>query len=817
MIENRLMTADGRETAKLYWSNHLSGELPRVALPGQKPQSSAYTRAEFRLNVPELLASRLTRIAKQNDLSMFAVLLAAGKAWISRLTGQEDIPVTVPVYSLTVPESEASNRRLVVRDRLSPEQSFRDTLSQVKMTLSECYRHQLFPLRQIEEELGYPGGKGMWSAIAFAMEDLHLAEHIGALADGSHEAAFVIGKREGELTVAVRYNGDIFHEEAIRSYAEGYLYATEQLLDHPDRAISEVRLTTEEEWSRIVHSFNDTKAPYSGDCTIHELFERQAAENPDHAAVISGGSTATYREMNDKANKLAALLRQTGIGPGSYVAVLTDRSVEMITAVLAILKAGGAYVPLDPGYPRTRIETILTSLPIRCIVTKASVMRPFQELTRKLPNLADVVYLDVPTERPGPEQVQEQRVRALWDRITEESFDWVTAGGFISSYDGQPFGEAEVAEYRDRVVSLARAAIGPDSSVLEIGCGSGLISFELAPLVSKYVGLDPSEKMLERNRATAEELGLQGTEWISGFAHDLEGQAEASYDLIVLASTAQFFPGYAYLENIVELALRCLKPGGTLLLADIMDLRKKDEFRESLEAYKKLHGTESRTRSVPDYELYCDEDFFYDLQADYGQIGEVGVLHRTEGFRNELGYRYDVVVKKAERVGESAVAPERAHAKRKTIWTAYHVDRQSAKELVSGAVPDNEAYVIFTSGSTGTPKGVVVRHKPVINVIEWVNRHHGVGPGDVLLFLTPLCFDLSVYDIFGTLAAGGTIRIASDDEAKDPERLLAILRSEPVTIWDSAPAALQQLVPYLRMNSAPSAAPAVRTDFVSSC
>jgi amino acid adenylation domain-containing protein len=110
--------------------------------------------------------------------------------------------------------------------------------------------------------------------------------------------------------------------------------------------------------------------------------------------------------------------------------------------------------------------------------------------------------------------------------------------------------------------------------------------------------------------------------------------------------------------------------------------------------------------------------------------------------------------------------------------------------------PDAVAYVIYTSGSTGRPKGVVVRHRAAVNTIDWVNRTFGVGPKDRLLFVTSLSFDLSVYDIFGVLGAGGCVRVADETESRDPARLAEILRSEEITMWDSAPAALQQLVPF---------------------
>ncbi|HSF39388.1 MAG TPA: non-ribosomal peptide synthase/polyketide synthase [Thermoanaerobaculia bacterium] len=134
------------------------------------------------------------------------------------------------------------------------------------------------------------------------------------------------------------------------------------------------------------------------------------------------------------------------------------------------------------------------------------------------------------------------------------------------------------------------------------------------------------------------------------------------------------------------------------------------------------------------------------------------------------------------------------------------------------ASPDDLAYIIFTSGSTGTPKGVMVRHRPVINLLRWAYRAFAFSPADRVLFVTSLSFDLSVFDIFGLLGAGGSIRIADEEEIREPERLLQALVEEPITFWDSAPAALEQTVPFLapvldRLD--PQARPALRLVFLS--
>lgn len=131
------------------------------------------------------------------------------------------------------------------------------------------------------------------------------------------------------------------------------------------------------------------------------------------------------------------------------------------------------------------------------------------------------------------------------------------------------------------------------------------------------------------------------------------------------------------------------------------------------------------------------------------------------------------------------------------------------------AKPTDTAYVIFTSGSTGTPKGVVVSHQPAINLFEWVYRICGFGPDDCVLFVTSLGFDLSVFDVFGVLGCGGKIHIASDSQRRDVAFLARTLCEQEITFWDSAPAALQLLVPHLKAQPRPVKNSRLRQVFLS--
>ncbi|NEP72546.1 MAG: amino acid adenylation domain-containing protein [Okeania sp. SIO2G4] len=126
--------------------------------------------------------------------------------------------------------------------------------------------------------------------------------------------------------------------------------------------------------------------------------------------------------------------------------------------------------------------------------------------------------------------------------------------------------------------------------------------------------------------------------------------------------------------------------------------------------------------------------------------------------------------------------------------------------LKISATPDNLAYVIYTSGSTGLPKGVTIDHRGAVNTILDINQRFGVEPSDRILAVSALNFDLSVYDIFGVLAAGASMVIPSATGTKDPSEWIELIETHGITLWNSVPALMQMLVEYV----------SARTEIVSS-
>lgn len=127
--------------------------------------------------------------------------------------------------------------------------------------------------------------------------------------------------------------------------------------------------------------------------------------------------------------------------------------------------------------------------------------------------------------------------------------------------------------------------------------------------------------------------------------------------------------------------------------------------------------------------------------------------------------------------------------------------------------PDDLAYIIYTSGSTGTPKGVMISHRAASNTIVDITERFGIGPEDRVLGLADLGFDLSVYDLFGTLAVGGTLVLPDSGRRGDPAHWAELLTSHGVTVWNSVPAQMQMLSHYLSAHPGP--APTLRLALLS--
>ncbi|RTK96790.1 MAG: non-ribosomal peptide synthetase, partial [Neisseriaceae bacterium] len=138
---------------------------------------------------------------------------------------------------------------------------------------------------------------------------------------------------------------------------------------------------------KLLIEWNDTRAEYPADKTIHQLFEEQVTKTPHNIALIYEDQELTYQQLNERSNQLAYHLRSLGVGPDTLVAIAVERSLEMVIGLLGILKAGGAYVPLDPTYPQERLQFMLEDTQASVLITQAHLRESFKDYAEKIISL----------------------------------------------------------------------------------------------------------------------------------------------------------------------------------------------------------------------------------------------------------------------------------------------------------------------------------------------------------------------------------------------------------------------------------------------
>ncbi|MFJ9214091.1 amino acid adenylation domain-containing protein [Streptomyces sp. NPDC102264] len=522
--------------------------------------------------------------------------------------------------------------------------------------------------------------------------------------------------------------------------------------------------------------WNETARPFRDDATIPGLIAETARRYPDHPAIVtSDKQVLTHGELDRHSNRLARLLRELGLGRGSTVGVYGERDASALVGMLAVLKAGASYVPLDPAWPAPRVVGLLDQLDVAAVLTDRVSLPSVQEFRWEVPSLRHVLCPDIPEEFSWSATLRREQVADLFDYVSG-SPDPLEAAGFNTRRSERLFTADDVRGYQDHVARFVRAATSAERpSVLEIGCGSGLIVEALAPWASRYVAVDPSPVSVARSTETGVLAGGE-VEGVVCFAHEVAERVRGPFDVVVLASTVQFLPDLDHLTGVLDSLLGLLADDGVIVLADLID--------PGLSTHSGLRVPPRLLERLPDV--------------------LPGVAHasvhrrRAEEFTGELGARYDVVIRVEPSRDRTAPGRDRTAPGREPLWTGHHVGLRPAAPLATGPTADDVCYTIFTSGSTGAPKGVVVTHRSAVNLIDWVNRTYEVGPADEILFVTSFCFDLSVYDIFGVLAAGATIRLASAAELAEPDTLVDLLEQESITIWDSAPASLAMVMPFVQ-------------------
>jgi len=321
-------------------------------------------------------------LARAHGVTPFVVLLAAFKTVLARHSGQSDIVVGTPIAGRSHADLEGLigffANTLVLRSSLEGEPTFSALIRRVRETAVGAYANQDVPFEELVVELA-PARSLSYSPLFQVMFIMQHAEEPGVESSAFEPVATDAGTSRFDLTLSVterpeglrmsfEYSTDLFEHATVERLAGHLETLLRAAAADPEQPITRLPLLTEPERAGLLTVSTGPVAEVPSGATVVDLFESRLQAHPDQVAVIFGGRTLTYGDLDERANRLAGALRGAGVGPGRLVGLWAERRLELIVGLMGILKAGGAYVPLEPTYPEERLAFMLGDADIDVLV-----------------------------------------------------------------------------------------------------------------------------------------------------------------------------------------------------------------------------------------------------------------------------------------------------------------------------------------------------------------------------------------------------------------------------------------------------------------
>lgn len=420
-VQQQAESLTDREEERLwtYWENKLSGDLPTLDLPTDHPRPLYLSDngGSYPFELSPAQTNSIRQVAHSEGTTPHVLLMAVFQSLLYRYTGQSDILVGSSMGARHQTEFEKNvgyfENFVPVRGAFTETLSFKDFLGQMHATVHEAIEHQAYPFPLLLERL-QPGRDSSRSPIVqsvFKFLEYPSASAATALllsGDTSQSTNWgelelkplFLNQQEGQfdltlemidtqetLTGTFKYNADLFNADTVERMAGHFQTLIDSIVSQPGQSIKTLPMLTAGERSQLLTTWNDTEIEYPKDKGIHQLIEEQVERTPDDVALVFETQPLTYRELNDRANRLAHYLQSMGVGPEVLVGICLERSIEMVVGLLGILKAGGAYVPLDPAYPQDRLDYMVADSQLSILLTQQTLSPKFTAPTLRKVNI----------------------------------------------------------------------------------------------------------------------------------------------------------------------------------------------------------------------------------------------------------------------------------------------------------------------------------------------------------------------------------------------------------------------------------------------
>jgi len=389
--QRRFLDAEILDRQLLYWREELAGPPPPLELPGDRPRPPriSHRGAHLVRHLPASVGPLLRHRGAELDATPFMLLLAVFQALLGRHAGQDDFAVGSPIASRRRPELEGLIgffvNTLVLRAELGDDPPFRELLARVRRSTLAAFAHQDVPFERLVDALAperdlsrsplfqvmlvlqnAPRGAVRLPGVVLRPRELDLGTARFDLALNLAEG----GGGEGEPGTAVgrwlgtwKYSTDLFDATTLERLAGHFHTLMEAALTAPETRLRDLPLLSPGERHQLLVAWNDTAGAFPAEATLADLLDARAEASPEALALLcegpAGDEHLSYRELADRARRLARRLAGMGVGRDDRVGVLMERSADLLVALHGTVRAGAAYVPLDPEAPRERLATML--------------------------------------------------------------------------------------------------------------------------------------------------------------------------------------------------------------------------------------------------------------------------------------------------------------------------------------------------------------------------------------------------------------------------------------------------------------------------
>lgn len=375
--ENENINTELFENSKNYWISQFNDDIPVLDIPTNYPRPSkkSFEGAKIYKTLEKDLTNNIYEMCKKLNVTPYMLLLSAYYILLSKYSRQDDIVIGSPIIGRN--NSQLSNiigmfvNNLSLRAHIDENLSFSTFLKNIKNICLKAFEHQSYPFDRLVNDLNLKrdlGRNPLFDTMFIYQNDGYFPVSLDNIKSEYYMPDANISKFDLSLEVIpddntfklnFEYCTKLFNESFIDNLSDHYINILKEIISNIDILISDITMLSNIEKNRILYTFNNTIVDYPSNISIVNLFEEQVKNTPNNIAIVFENEKLTYEELNHKANQLAHTILNQGVNTGDVIALLLDKSLEMIISILAVLKCNCAFLPIDINYPQERIDYML--------------------------------------------------------------------------------------------------------------------------------------------------------------------------------------------------------------------------------------------------------------------------------------------------------------------------------------------------------------------------------------------------------------------------------------------------------------------------